>query len=353
MRHDIEVKWTNICKKNNFEEMRGKVDDLLYAINSIDPTSKEFINLTKEYNQISKALSRRFAVESDLEELEFYEECMEEDLAYYEPLYDNLAKEVYQELNTWEMELLFTGKYDNSNVYLTIHAGSGGTEAQDWAEMLSRMYIRWAEQHCFVADIVDSLNGETAGLKSITLHIKGDYAYGFLRSEHGVHRLVRVSPFDAKNRRHTSFAAVEVLPELPPTEAPPLNFSEIEIQTFRSGGPGGQYQNTTDSGCRLIHKPTGIVVESRQERSQMQNRTICETMLAAKLVKLQEEQQQAEVEDLKGEQTEAGWGHSIRSYVFMPYQMVKDHRTDYETGKVNAVLDGDLDGFIKEYLLND
>lgn len=347
----IYDKWKNILKKINIEEKRKALDQTVHSLSILTPGSQEAINASRDFAYINGIIQKYEELNNLIEELKIYDELSKLDDEYmpeYEDLYDRVAAL----LSDWEIELLFDGKYDNSNVYLTIHAGSGGTEAQDWAEMLSRMYMRWSNRHGFGCEIVDLLDGDTAGIKSITLLIKGKNVYGQLQGEHGVHRLVRVSPFDAKNRRHTSFAAVEVLPQLPLTEVPQLNWNDIVMQSFRSGGPGGQYQNTTDSGCRLIHQPTGIVVESRQERSQLQNRKTCEEMLAAKLIALEEEKKKAEVDELKGEQTEAGWGHAIRSYVFMPYQLVKDNRSGYETGKVEAVLDGEIDDMIKEYLIN-
>ena len=309
------------------------------------------IECAKKLNKLSKKLEFKDTIDNSLLDLKLLEELKDDDKEL-EKEYFELYTKLEKQIDDFETELLLSGKYDNNNAILTLHAGEGGTEAQDWTEMLYRMYYRWAATKGFKVEVLDSLDGDVAGIKSISFIIKGENAYGLLKSEHGVHRLVRVSPFDAKNRRHTSFAAVEVLPQLPLTEVPQLNWNDIVMQSFRSGGPGGQYQNTTDSGCRLIHKPTGIVVESRQERSQLQNRKTCEEMLAAKLIALEEEKKKAEVDELKGEQTEAGWGHAIRSYVFMPYQLVKDNRSGYETGKVEAVLDGEIDDMIKEYLIN-
>lgn len=343
-------KWNSICEKCNFREIESRLAEIMGLFNSTIPGSVEYIELTKEYTQKTEIISRKEKIESLFQEIELYEEI---ELTEEEKVeYGEVTNQLSLLLDAWEFELMFNGKYDESDCYITIHAGSGGTEAQDWAQMLSRMYLRWGERNNYKISIIDSLNGDVAGLKSITFSVKGKYAYGKLKGEHGVHRLVRVSPFDAKNRRHTSFAAVEVLPHIDLAQAPPLVWSDIEMQTFRSGGPGGQYQNTTDSGVRLIHIPTGIVVESRQERSQIQNRKTCEEMLAAKLAQAEDEKRRQEVNELKGEQTEAGWGHAIRSYVFMPYQLVKDNRTDYETGKVEAVLDGDLNELIRSYLLS-
>ena len=249
-----------------------------------------------------------------------------------------------------KMSTLFTGEYDNSNAILTFHAGAGGTEAQDWAQMLFRMYTRWAERHGFTCKTLDYLDGDEAGLKSATILIDGENAYGHLRSEHGVHRLVRVSPFDANARRQTSFASVEVMPDLPEDVEIEIRPEDIEMQVYRASGAGGQHVNKTSSAVRLIHKPTGIVVASQQERSQFQNKDNCMKMLRAKLVELQMQEKAEKISDLKGVQLKIEWGSQIRSYVFMPYQLVKDNRTGYETSAINSVMDGDLDGFINAYL---
>ena len=249
-----------------------------------------------------------------------------------------------------KLSTLLTGEYDNSNAILTFHAGAGGTEAQDWAQMLYRMYTRWAERHGYNYQVIDYLDGDEAGIKSATILIEGENAYGHLKSEHGVHRLVRVSPFDANARRQTSFAALEVMPELPDDVEVDIRPEDIEMQVFRSSGAGGQHINKTSSAVRLIHKPTGIVVSSQQERSQFQNRDTCMKMLRSKLVELQMQAHAEKISDLKGVQMKIEWGSQIRSYVFMPYQLVKDTRTGYETSNVGGVMDGDLDGFINAYL---
>ena len=249
-----------------------------------------------------------------------------------------------------KLSTLLTGEYDNSNAILTFHAGAGGTEAQDWAQMLYRMYTRWAERHGYNYQVIDYLDGDEAGIKSATILIEGENAYGHLKSEHGVHRLVRVSPFDANARRQTSFAALEVMPEIPDDVEVDIRPEDIEMQVFRSSGAGGQHINKTSTAVRLIHKPTGIVVSSQQERSQFQNRDTCMKMLRSKLVELQMQAHAEKISDLKGVQMKIEWGSQIRSYVFMPYQLVKDTRTGYETSNVGGVMDGDLDGFINAYL---
>ncbi len=249
------------------------------------------------------------------------------------------------------LETLFTGEYDKYDCMITLHAGAGGTEAQDWTLMLYRMYTRWAERHGFTCTLLDMLDGEEAGIKSATLQIRGDNAYGYLRSEHGVHRLVRISPFDSNARRQTSFSAVEVMPDLPDdTEDFEIRPEDYEMQVYRSSGAGGQHINKTSSAVRLIHHATGIVVSCQTERSQFQNKDNCLRMLRAKLIELKIQQRVDKISDIKGEQMKIEWGSQIRSYVFMPYQMVKDNRTAFETSAINAVMDGELDGFINAYL---
>lgn len=245
---------------------------------------------------------------------------------------------------------LLSGEYDKNNAIITFHAGSGGTEAQDWAEMLFRMYNRWATAHGFKVQTLDYLDGDEAGLKSASILIEGTNAYGLLRSENGVHRLVRVSPFDSSGRRHTSFASLEVMPEMDDSIQVEIRPDDIEMQVFRSSGAGGQHINKTSSAVRLIHKPTGIVVSCQTERSQFQNRDTAMKMLASKLYQIKEQEHLEKISDIKGIQKEIAWGHQIRSYVFMPYTMVKDHRTNYESGNVQAVMDGEIDGFINAYL---
>ena len=254
------------------------------------------------------------------------------------------------EMEDARMATLLTGEYDASNVILSIHPGAGGTEAQDWAQMLYRMYTRWAERHGFTYQIMDYQDGDEAGIKSATIMIEGENVYGYLRGEHGVHRLVRVSPFDANARRQTSFASVEVMPDLPEDADIEIRPEDIEMQVYRASGAGGQHVNKTSSAVRLIHKPTGVVVASQQERSQFQNKDNCMKMLRAKLVELQMQEKAEKISDLKGVQLKIEWGSQIRSYVFMPYQLVKDNRTAYETSNINSVMDGDLDGFINAYL---
>jgi peptide chain release factor 2 len=259
---------------------------------------------------------------------------------------DDLRKILEQkELNT-----LLSGPYDQGNALLAIHAGAGGTDSQDWAAMLQRMYLRWAERSGYATEILDMTEGEEAGIKSVTIAVNGKYAYGYLKSEKGVHRLVRLSPFDAAHRRHTSFALVEVLPEIEDDEEIVINPDDVRIDIFKSSGAGGQNVQKNATAVRLLHLPTGIIVTCQNERSQIQNRENAFRVLRARLAALKQEQQEKELEALRGEYQKAEWGSQIRSYVLHPYQLVKDHRTDYETGNTQAVLDGELDGFIEAYL---
>ena len=249
-----------------------------------------------------------------------------------------------------KLSTLLTGEYDNSNAILTFHAGAGGTEAQDWAEMLYRMYNRWAERHEFKVELLDYLDGDEAGMKSASILIQGENAYGYMKSESGVHRLVRVSPFDSAGRRHTSFAALEVMPEIDDSIEVEIRPEDIEMEVYRSSGAGGQKVNKTSSAVRLIHKPTGIVVSCQTQRSQYQNKDYAMKMLRSKLIEVKEREHLEKIEDIKGVQNQIAWGSQIRSYVFMPYTLVKDTRTGFENGNIQAVMDGDLDGFINAYL---
>ena len=253
-------------------------------------------------------------------------------------------------LENLQLEVLLSGPYDANNAILTLHAGAGGTEAQDWTQMLLRMYGRWAERHGFTVETADLLPGDEAGVKSATLFIKGHNAYGFLKSEKGVHRLVRISPFDANARRHTSFSACDIMPEIDDAVEVDINMADVRVDTYRASGAGGQHINKTSSAVRMTHEPTGIVVQCQNERSQLQNREQCLKMLRAKLFELEQEKKEAELAKLEGDQQNIEWGSQIRSYVFQPYTMVKDHRTNQETGNVQAVMDGDIDPFIRAYL---
>ena len=270
-----------------------------------------------------------------------------------ESVYEEAAADTEQLQNRMaevRLTTLLTGEYDSKNAILTFHAGAGGTEAQDWNQMLVRMYTRWGEQHGFKVSMLDFLDGDEAGLKSAVLCIEGENAYGYMKSEAGVHRLVRVSPFDSSGRRHTSFASLEVMPEIDDTIEVEINPEDIRMEVYRASGAGGQKVNKTSSAVRLIHIPTNIVVSCQVERSQHQTREVAMRMLKSKLLEIKEREHLDKIEDIKGEQKEIGWGSQIRSYVFMPYTLVKDHRTGYEVGNINAVMDGELDGFINAYL---
>jgi len=262
---------------------------------------------------------------------------------------DGIAR-LQAELEKLETEALFSGDLDDHDVVLSIHAGAGGTDAQDWAEMLLRMYLRWAEREHFTVRIREALAGDEAGAKSATLEVSGPHAYGWLQSEHGVHRLVRLSPFDAAHRRHTSFASVDVIPDLGEEEEVEIDPEDLRIDTFRAGGPGGQYVNTTDSAVRITHLPTGVVASCQSERSQLQNRTVAMKLLRSRLAAIERRKRDEELAAVRGVQRAIDFGSQIRSYVQHPYQLVKDHRTNYETSSVDKVLDGDLEAFMTAYL---
>jgi peptide chain release factor 2 len=255
-----------------------------------------------------------------------------------------------QEVSQLEFQLLLSGPHDRGDAILAVHAGAGGTDAQDWAEMLMRMYLRWAENRGYAADVIDRLYGDEAGIKRATISIFGRYAYGYARAERGVHRMVRLSPFDAAHRRHTSFALVEVWPDLAEDVSVAIDPSDLAIDTFRASSAGGQHMQKNETAVRITHVPSGITVSCQNERSQTQNRETAMRILRARLLQLEEEKRREEIAELKGEHVDAGWGNQIRSYVLHPYQMVKDHRTDHETGNVQAVLDGNLDAFMVAYL---
>ncbi len=278
------------------------------------------------------------------------EMCEEDDSDDLHAELELSVDELSQKTEEIRLVTLLTGDYDSNNAILTFHAGAGGTEAQDWAEMLYRMYSRFAANHGFSVKVLDYLDGDEAGLKSACILISGTNAYGFLRSEHGVHRLVRISPFDSSGRRHTSFASLEVMPELDDKIKIEINPADIRMEVFRASGAGGQHINKTSSAVRLIHEPTGLVASCQNERSQIQNKEMCMKMLASKLYQIKEREHLDKISDIKGVQNAIAWGSQIRSYVFMPYTLVKDHRTNFESGNVSAVMDGAIDGFVNAYL---
>ena len=292
-----------------------------------------------------KALCKKF---DDMQVL--WEMAMEEEDDSLEAEVTSEMQEIRQALNELELEVLLSGPYDANNAILTLHAGAGGTEAQDWTQMLLRMYGRWAERHGFSVETADLLPGDEAGVKSATLFIKGHNAYGYLRSEKGIHRLVRISPFDAAARRHTSFSACDIMPEIDDAVEVAINMDDVRVDTYRASGAGGQHINKTSSAVRMTHIPTGVVVQCQNERSQIQNREQCMKMLRARLFELEQEKKEQELAALECDQQKIEWGSQIRSYVFHPYNMVKDHRTSAETGNTQAVMDGDLDMFIEAYL---
>ncbi|MBR6717743.1 MAG: peptide chain release factor 2 [Oscillospiraceae bacterium] len=307
--------------------------------------------ITQKCNTLERKVENFERLQSLLEDtIELIEMSLEEgdDSSNDEILAD--AEKFKQQLEAEKLKSLLTGEYDSSNAILTLHAGAGGTEAQDWSQMLYRMYNKYAETHGFKVDLLDWLDGDEAGIKSASFMVEGENAYGFLKSEAGVHRLVRVSPFDAQGRRHTSFAAVEVMPELADDVEVEIRPEDIKMDVFRSSGAGGQHINKTSSAVRLTHLPTGIVVSCQTQRSQFQNKDYCMKMLRAKLVEIKEREHLDKISDIKGDQLKIEWGSQIRSYVFMPYTLVKDVRTGCETGNVQAVMDGDLDNFINAYL---
>ena len=311
--------------------------------------AKKAQQLIDETNSLKSKYETFKQLEDEYEELTVMLELVQEDESLFNEL--NEAMTLFmQHMEQYERTQLLSGPYDHNNVIMELHPGAGGTESQDWGSMLLRMYQRWADQHGFKVEMLDYQSGDEAGIKSVTMLIKGENAFGYLRSERGVHRLVRISPFDSANRRHTSFCSVDVMPELDQTVDIEINPDDLKIDTFRASGAGGQHINKTESAVRITHIPTGIVVSSQAQRSQLKNRETAMNMLKAKLYQKELERKEQEEAAIRGEQMENGWGSQIRSYVFHPYTMVKDHRTNYETGNGQAVMDGDLDPFIDAYL---
>ena len=355
--------------KQKLRDLRPELDKLSAALD-IDSARQEAARLEDETAQDGfwNDLERSQKVQQRLKQLQNKVTKQEKLLTAWEDLTalcemgqeaedEEILEELKGEYATLEsqveetrMTTLLSGEYDNSNAILQFHAGAGGTEAQDWAQMLYRMYTRWVERKGFTYKILDYEDGDEAGIKSAAISIEGENVYGLLKSENGVHRLVRVSPFDANARRQTSFAAVEVMPELDDSVEVDIRDEDIERQVYRSSGAGGQHINKTSSAVRLIHKPTGIVVSCQTERSQFQNEETCMKMLRSKLMQIKEQEHLDKISDIKGVQLKIEWGSQIRSYVFMPYQLVKDNRTAFETSNINGVMDGDLDGFVNAYL---
>ena len=307
--------------------------------------------IMQEKKRLESKVDKYNALAGKMEDLEVMIELAKEepDADLEQDIVDTLA-EITKELDAFELETILNGDYDDNNAILSIHPGAGGTESQDWAEMLYRMYVRWAERHGYKVEVLDYLDGDEAGIKSVTMLIEGENAYGYLKSEKGVHRMVRISPFDASGRRHTSFTAVELKPELENDTTIEIDDKDLKVDTYRSSGAGGQHVNKTSSAVRITHIPTGIVVQCQNERSQIQNRATAMKMLTSRLVEEKIKQQEAEIARLQGEQQDIGWGSQIRSYVFHPYTLVKDHRTNFEKGNVGAVMDGEIDEFINAWL---
>ncbi|MBN2240490.1 MAG: peptide chain release factor 2 [Dehalococcoidales bacterium] len=303
----------------------------------------------RRLSDINKSIEKWRGLEKRVNDLSEMSALAEEDPLFKEE-YETEVASVSSYLDTVELELAFSGEYDSRNALLAIHAGAGGTESQDWAEMLLRMYLRWAERRGYKAEILESSPGDEAGIKNATIAVSGENAFGYLKSEHGVHRLVRLSPYDSDHARHTSFVLVEVLPEAESGVDVDIDPEDIKIETFRSSGPGGQHMQKTSSAVRITHLPTGLVVTCQSERSQHQNKDIAMTILQSRLLNIEMAKRAEERDKLKGERVLAGWGNQIRSYVLHPYKMVKDHRTDYQSGNPDSVLDGELDDFIITYL---
>ena len=332
--------------RREVEELEEKTNDPNFW-NDVSGSQK-VLQRTKQLKNKLESHQRLVGQWEDLTTL--VEMAMEEDDESLLPEVSEGFSRLEGALEEANLATLLTGEYDASNAILSLHPGAGGTEAQDWCQMLYRMYTRWAERHNFTVKTLNYEDDDEAGIKSAAIAIEGENAYGFLRSENGVHRMVRISPFDANARRKTSFAAVEVMPEIEDDNSVEIRQEDIEMQVYRASGAGGQHVNKTSSAVRLIHRPTGVVVSSQQERSQVQNRENCMKMLRAKLMQMKAQQHAEKISDLKGVQMKIEWGSQIRSYVFMPYTLAKDTRTGFENGNINAVMDGDLDGFINAYL---
>ena len=328
------------------KELQAQLDDSnlwsdMAKAQSIAQEAKKVSNKINAYNKLRQSILDLIDLAAIADEMGEEQEA--------EGIKEELGK-IAAKVEEMRLAALLKGEYDSCDAILTLHAGAGGTEAQDWVSMLYRMYTRYAEKKGYAVKTIDLLPGDEAGIKSVTFELSGDNVYGYLKAEKGVHRLVRISPFDANSRRHTSFASLEVMPVIPDDGDIVINPEDLKIDTYRSGGAGGQHVNRTDSAVRITHLPTGIVVQCQNERSQIQNREVAMTMLRAKLAEKKEREQLEKANEIKGELKRIEWGSQIRSYVFCPYTMVKDHRTGYETGNITAVMDGDLEGFVTEYL---
>lgn len=320
--------------ENGFWENMASSNTILKQIKEIKSKIKTYTDIDKQLSDL-KDLNELLSLETDEE--------LEKQLV-------SLTRNIEKGIGKFEIQTLLSGKYDRNNAIITLHPGAGGTESQDWAEMLYRMYSRWANKKNYIVKELEYLEGDEAGIKSVTALIEGENAYGYLKGEHGVHRLVRISPFDAGGRRHTSFASLEVLPEITDDVEIDINLNDLRIDTYRASGAGGQHINKTDSAVRITHIPTGIVTSCQSERSQSMNKETAMRMLKSKLIDLKEKENKEKIEDLKGVQKDIAWGSQIRSYVFCPYTMVKDHRTNYEVGNIEAVMNGEIEEFMEEYL---
>ncbi|OAX46354.1 Peptide chain release factor 2 [Paenibacillus sp. AD87] len=318
----------------DFWDDNDKAQSLIAELNGVKGSVDQYTKLQQDYDDAVMMA-------------ELADEEGDDDLAVE---IGNSVTAIVRKVEEFELQLLLNQPYDKMNAILELHPGAGGTESQDWGQMLMRMYTRWAEKRGFKVEVLDYLAGDEAGIKSVTLSIKGHNAYGYLKAEKGVHRLVRISPFDSSGRRHTSFVSCDVVPEIDDTIELDIRTEDLKIDTYRASGAGGQHINTTDSAVRITHLPTGVVVTCQNERSQIKNRERAMTMLRSKLYERKIEEQKQHLDEIRGEQSEIAWGSQIRSYVFHPYSMVKDHRTSVETGNTGAVMDGDLDGFIDGYL---
>lgn len=306
--------------------------------------------ITQKSKRLKDKISKIEGLEKSLEDVEVLKDMIEQDDMDSIKEIISEIKSIEKQVEEFKIEILLSGEYDRNDAILTLHTGVGGSDANDWTYMLLRMYTRWCEKKGYAVKTLEYLPGDEAGVKSVTLSIKGEFAYGYLKAEKGIHRLVRISPFNANGKRQTSFASVEILPELTKNQDIEINPSDLKIDTFRAGGAGGQHVNKTESAVRITHLPTGIVVQCQNERSQFSNRDTAMAMLKSKLIELKERAHKDKIEDLTGELKDMGWGSQIRSYVFHPYSLVKDHRTGVETSNVNGVMDGDIDLFINSYL---
>lgn len=318
---------------NDFWNDKKKSEETIKKLNSLKLIVKKFEDIVNLYEEIEVLI-------------EFFESGEEE----FEEELNIKFKKLSKYIEEFGTSLLLDGEYDNSNAIVTIHSGAGGTEACDWVEMLYRLYSRWCNKKNYKIEILDSLEGDGAGYKYITFSVEGALAYGYLKCEKGIHRLVRISPFDANKKRHTSFASIEVIPEVDDNIDVEINPSDLKIDTYRASGAGGQHVNMTDSAVRITHIPTGVIVTCQKERSQLKNRETAMKVLKSKLLEIELKKQEEKMRKIQGEQAEIGWGNQIRSYVFQPYTMVKDHRTNFEIGNIQAVMDGEIDGFINAYL---